>query len=192
MPPRGPAFRTSPTNASIGEIHTEPERVADMPYAPAIRVEAPGDLLFISGATPSPLYHKHPHVLAEHDHPVRIEDQTRRAMNTIKSILDHQGLTWTDVVKVTKYLTDMRDMDGMVAVMAEYFGAWSPASTTVCVNQLSTPGARVELEMVAVYPQQKRSSDTRVQRPARNQGKPDTASATPSQFAMGAPPPIPS
>ena len=65
-------------------------------------------------------------------------------MDTIKSILDHQGLGWTDVVKVTKYLTDMRDMDSMVAVMAEYFGAWSPASTTVCVNQLSTPGARVE------------------------------------------------
>lgn len=151
-PTRGPAFRTSPTNAGIGEIHTEPERVADMPYAPAIRVEAPGDLLFISGATPSPLYHKHPHELSEHNHPVRIEDQTRRAMETIRTILAHQGLTWTDVVKVTKYLTDMRDMDGMVAVMKEYFGTWSPASTTVCVNQLSTPGARVELEMVAVYP----------------------------------------
>jgi 2-iminobutanoate/2-iminopropanoate deaminase len=39
-----------------------------------------------------------------------------------------------------------------VAVMKEYFGPWSPASTTVCVNQLSTPGARVELEMLAVYP----------------------------------------
>jgi 2-iminobutanoate/2-iminopropanoate deaminase len=86
---------------------------------------------------------------------VRIEEQTRRAMETIKTILAHQGLTWTDVVKVTKYLTDMRDMDGMVAVMKEYFGPWSPASTTVCVNQLSTPGARVELEMLAVYPRSK-------------------------------------
>jgi len=56
------------------------------------------------------------------------------------------------VVKVTKYLTDMRDMDGLVAVMAEYFGDWTPASTTVCVNQLSTPGARVEIEMVVAYP----------------------------------------
>jgi 2-aminomuconate deaminase len=73
-------------------------------------------------------------------------------METIKTILEHQGLAFTDVVKVTKYLTDMRDMDGMVAAMAEYFGAWSPASTTVCVNQLSTPGARVELDMIAVYP----------------------------------------
>jgi 2-iminobutanoate/2-iminopropanoate deaminase len=155
MSARGPAFVTSPTNPSLGEIQTLPERKVDMPYAPAIRVEAPGDLLFISGATPSPLYHKHPHVLDEHNHPVGIKDQTRRAMENIKGILDHQGLTWTDVVKVTKYLTDMRDMDGMVEVLAKYFGAWTPASTTVCVNQLSTPGARVELDMIAVYPKKR-------------------------------------
>ncbi len=155
MSARGPAYRTSPSNPSLGEIQTRPERVKDMPYAPAIRVEAPGDLLFISGATPSPLYHKHPHELHEHNHPVGIADQTRLAMENIKTILDHQGLCWTDVVKVTKYLTDMRDMDGMVAVLAEYFGSWTPASTTVCVNQLSTPGARVELDMIAVYPKRK-------------------------------------
>ena len=150
-----PPFRTSPSNPSLGEIQTVPERIKDMPYAPAIRVEAPGDLLFISGATPSPLYHKHPHELSEHEHPIGIADQTRLAMENIKTILDHEGLTWTDVVKVTKYLTDMRDMDGMVAVLAEYFGVWTPASTTVCVNQLSTPGARVELDMIAVYPKRR-------------------------------------
>jgi 2-iminobutanoate/2-iminopropanoate deaminase len=148
----GPPFRTSPSNSAIGEIHTSPERIADMPYAPAIRVAAPVDLLFISGATPSPLYHRHPHELGEHLHPVAIEAQTRLAMENIKVILDHQGLRWSDVVKVTKYLTDMRDMDGMVAVLASYFGDWTPASTTVCVNQLSTPGARVELDMIAAYP----------------------------------------
>jgi 2-iminobutanoate/2-iminopropanoate deaminase len=62
-----------------------------------------------------------------------------------KTILDHEGLTWTDVVKVTKYLTDIRDQDGMVAVLKEYFGSGTPASTTVCVNQLSTQGARSSL-----------------------------------------------
>jgi 2-aminomuconate deaminase len=46
----------------------------------------------------------------------------------------------------------MRDQDGMVAVMSEYFGDWKPASTTVCINQLSTPGARVELDMIAAFP----------------------------------------
>ena len=148
---RKQAFRTSPTNPGLKDIQTIPERHVDMPYAPAIRVESPGDMLFISGATPSPLYHKHPHVLAEHEHPIRIEDQTRRCMETIKTILNHEGLTWTDIVKVTKYLTDIRDQDGMVAVLKEYFGHWTPASTTVCVNALSTPGARVELDMIAVF-----------------------------------------
>jgi 2-iminobutanoate/2-iminopropanoate deaminase len=149
---RRSAFATSPSNPDVKEIQTIPERKADMPYAPAIRVESPCGLLFISGATPSPLYHKHPHVLSEHDHPNSIVDQTRRAMETIKTILDHEGLTWTDVVKVTKYLTDIRDQDAMVTVLKEYFGEWTPASTTICINQLSTPGARVELDMIAAFP----------------------------------------
>ncbi|MCC6610331.1 MAG: RidA family protein [Burkholderiales bacterium] len=129
-----------------------PEREAEMPYAPAVNVAGPADILFISGATPSPLYHKHPHVREEHNHPVDIEAQTHRAMASIKMVLDKQGLTWRHVVKVTKYVTDMRDMDGMVAVMATYFGDWKPASTTICINSLSTPGARVELDMIAIRP----------------------------------------
>lgn len=145
-------YGTSPTNDRIKEIQTNPARVQDMPYAPAIRLEGVGPVLYISGATASPLYHKHPHEEEEHHHHNNIREQTRRAMDTIGEILAHEGLTWTDVVKVTKYLTDMRDQDGMVAVMKEYFGDWKPASTTVCINQLSTPGARVELEMLAAYP----------------------------------------
>lgn len=154
MSHRKPAFKTSPSNPSIGEIHTEPDRVADMPYAPAIRIESPGDLLYISGATSSPLYHKHPHIAEEHNHPLDIRDQTKLALDTIKSILDDQGLTWTDVVKITKYLTDMRDMDGMSSTISETLGDWSPASTTICINQLSTPGARVELDCIAVFPKE--------------------------------------
>ena len=152
MSDRKPAYKVSPTNPGIGEIHTEPDRVADMPYAPAIRIEAPGDLLYISGATSSPLYHKHPHVAQEHNHPLDIREQTKRALATIQSILEHQGLHWTDIVKMTKYLTDMRDQDGMSATIRETLGDWSPASTTICINQLSTPGARVEIDCIAVFP----------------------------------------
>jgi len=150
--PRQPAFRSSPTNPNIGEIQTEPARHMDMPYAPAIRVESPGDLLFVSGATPSPLYHKHPHELQEHMHPNTIEEQATRVFDTLTSILEHQGLAWTDVVRITKYLTDMRDQDGLNAVMGHYMGDWKPTSTTICVNALSTPGARVEVDLIAVFP----------------------------------------
>ena len=149
---RTPAYRASPSNPGIEEIQTDPARAPEMPYAPAIRVRSPGDMLFISGSTPATLYHAHPHVFAEHDHPNGIAAQTRLAMDNIAAILAHEGLRWPDVVKVTKYLTDMRDFDGMVATMSEYLHDWKPASTTICVNQLSTPGARVELDMIAVYP----------------------------------------
>ena len=90
-----PAFRTSPSNDRIKEIQTEPERVKDMPYAPAIRLEGVGDVLYISGATASPLYHKHPHEEHEHRHSGDIREQTRRAMQTIGAILAHEGLGWT-------------------------------------------------------------------------------------------------
>ncbi|MFC1664072.1 RidA family protein [Pseudomonadota bacterium] len=152
MPQRSKPFKTSPSNPDIAEIQTIPSRHMDMPYAPAIRVESPGDLLFISGCTASELYHQHPHVFAEHDHPVSIVEQTRSAMKAVVSILDHEGLSLTDVVKVTKYLTDMRDLEDMSKTLGEYFGDWKPASTAVCVNQLSTPGARIELEVTAVFP----------------------------------------
>jgi enamine deaminase RidA (YjgF/YER057c/UK114 family) len=49
-------------------------------------------------------------------------------------------------------LTDFRDADAMHAIMHKYFGDWKPASTTVCINQLSSPGARVELDMVVALP----------------------------------------
>jgi hypothetical protein len=75
---RKPAFQASPTNPNIQEIQTEPERRVDMPYAPAMRVESPCGLLFISGATPSPLYHKHPHVISEHDQGNEIPDRHPR------------------------------------------------------------------------------------------------------------------
>ena len=105
----------------IAAVHPRPDQERYMPYAPAVRVAGPADILFISGSTSSPLYHRHPHVADEHRHPIDIESQTRRAMEGIKLVLDDQGLTWRHVVKVTKYLTDMRDMDGMVEVLSRVF-----------------------------------------------------------------------
>ena len=105
-------------------VHPKPEEAHTMPYAPAVHIVGACDLMFLSGATPSPLYHKHPHV----------------------------GASWRDVVKVTKYLTDFREADAMHKTMHKYFGDWRPASTTVCINSLSSPGARIELDMIVALP----------------------------------------
>jgi len=48
MRARKPVFKVSPSNPDLGEIQTQPERKPDMPYAPAIRVTAPGDPVVIS------------------------------------------------------------------------------------------------------------------------------------------------
>ena len=136
----------------IEAVHPHPDRAHEMPYAPAIEVTEASQILFLSGATASPLYHQHPHVKEEHNLPDDIGEQTRRCMESIRSVLDARGLPWRSVVKVTKYVTDMREADEMHAVMREYFGDHRPASTLVCINNLSSPGARVELDMIAVGP----------------------------------------
>ena len=139
---------------AISEVHPRPEEAEDMPYAPAmyIDLEKAEGLMFIAGATASPLYHKHPHVPEEHVLPDNIKEQTRLSLANIKMVLDAKGLTWRDVVKITKYMTDMREMDDMYEVLNERFGDWRPAGTLVSVNNLSAPGARLELDMIAVVP----------------------------------------
>ena len=139
-------------NFRLNSVQPKPEQAHTMPYAPAVHIVGACDLMFVSGVTPSPLYHMHPHIDSEHQHPVDIGEQTKRAMAGAKEVLDSVGATWSDVVKITKYLTDMRDADGMHAAMRPFFGDWKPASTMVCINQLSSPGARVELDMIVALP----------------------------------------
>jgi 2-iminobutanoate/2-iminopropanoate deaminase len=73
-----------------------------MHYAPGVYVEGAAGLLFIAGATASPLYHRNPPVPEEHVLPDDFKEQTRRALANIKLVLDAKGLTWRHVVKITK------------------------------------------------------------------------------------------
>ena len=139
-------------NSGIEVVHPNPKKGENLPYSPGILVTGNVEMLYLAGSTASPLYHKHPHDPQEHSLPSDIEEQTRRAMNNIKRVLDAKGASFKNVVMVTKYLTDMREADAMHRVMAEYFQGWKPASTLVEVNNLSSPSARVEIEMVAAIP----------------------------------------
>jgi 2-iminobutanoate/2-iminopropanoate deaminase len=132
--------------------HPIPERAGELPYSPAIHVSGPVEMVYLSGMTAAPLYHSHPHIREEHFHAPDIETQARKALDKIKMILEGQGLTLRHVVKMTKYLTDMRDQEGVSTVMKEYFGDWKPASTTICIHCLNQPGARLEIDVTAVKP----------------------------------------
>lgn len=132
--------------------HPIPERSEELPYSPAVVISGPVDTIYLSGMTAAPLYHSHPHIREEHFHAPDIETQVRRAMDKIKLILEKEGLTLRHIVKMTKYLTDMRDQEGASNTVREYLGDWKPASTTICVHCLNQPGARIEIDVIAVRP----------------------------------------
>lgn len=123
-----------------------------MPFAPAIVVPPGSSLVFISGCHASQLYHSHPHVPEEHVLPNSMREQARLAFDNVELSLDALGLTWSHVIKITRFLTDMREQDELNEVQREYFGDHKATSTTVEVNHLVTPQARVEVEVVAVAP----------------------------------------
>jgi len=60
-----------------------------------------------------------------------LEDQTRVALEKIKTILANAGATLNDVVQVTVFLRDASARDKHAEIRAEYFKENPPASTLV-------------------------------------------------------------
>ena len=110
-------------------------------YTDAVRA---GDLLFLSGCVPVDGEGR----LVPGD----VVAQTRQVFSNIEAVLAAAGARFADVVKVTVFLTDVDDRQAVNTVREEVFGATRPASTLVEVSRLAIPGARVEVEAVALLP----------------------------------------
>jgi|FaiFalDrversion2_1042247.scaffolds.fasta_scaffold11505_2 enamine deaminase RidA (YjgF/YER057c/UK114 family) len=129
-------------------IHPQPPQ-HKTPYSPGVLVTG-GRLLFIAGMTALPIYHKHPHDPEELKIPEDIKEQTRRAFNNIKKVLDAVGGGFENIVMLRRYLTCIGEQDQVNEVMWEIFGDDLPATTTVEVKSLVVKEARIELEAIAV------------------------------------------
>ncbi len=129
-------------------IHPQPPQHRT-PYSPAVLVKG-GRLLFIAGMTALPLYHKHPHDPEELRIPMDIKEQTRRAFDNIKKVLEAVGGGFENIVSMRRYLTRIEEQDQVNEVMWEIFGDNLPATTTVEVKSLVVRDARIELEAIAV------------------------------------------
>jgi reactive intermediate/imine deaminase len=79
--------------------------------------------------------------------------QARQVFENMRAVLDEAGCRFEDVVKVTVYLTDVDDRPKINPVRQEVFGHARPASTLVEVSRLAIPGAKVEIEAIALIPQ---------------------------------------
>jgi 2-iminobutanoate/2-iminopropanoate deaminase len=111
-------------------------------YTDAVRA---GDLLFVSGCIAVDGDGR----LVGGDDPV---EQARQVLANLVAALEAGGASIADVVKVTVFLTDVGDRAAVNEVRKEVFGDVRPASTLVEVSALVLPGARVEIEAVALVP----------------------------------------
>jgi 2-iminobutanoate/2-iminopropanoate deaminase len=127
---------------------SDPESVAAPigTYSHAVRVET-GDAVWIhvSGQIANDLEGK---LVGPGD----LRAQTRQVFENLKAILEANGATFADVVKIGTFLTTLDDLAGMREIRAEYLTAEPPASTAVQVVALVVPDAMIEVDLVAVVP----------------------------------------
>ena len=124
------------------EFRVEGQSVPISHYTDAVRA---GDLLFVSGVI----------AVDEEGELVGGDDvvaQAESVFERIRDVLAAAGAGPADVVKVTLFLTDVEDRPLINPVRQRFFGETRPASTLVEVSRLAIPGARVEVEAVAVLP----------------------------------------
>ena len=78
--------------------------------------------------------------------------QAERVFENIGRVLAAAGSGPEHVVKVTLFLTDVDDRSAINPVRQRWFGETRPASTLVEVSRLAIPGAKIEVEAVAIVP----------------------------------------
>jgi 2-iminobutanoate/2-iminopropanoate deaminase len=77
-----------------------------------------------------------------------VKDQTRQVFENLKNVLEDNGSSLNNVIKVMVFLKDMKDFSQMNEVYAEYFTESFPARSTVAVAALPLD-ARVEIEVIS-------------------------------------------
>lgn len=78
-----------------------------------------------------------------------IRQQTERALENVKGVVEASGSKLSHVVKTTVFLKDMNDFAGMNEVYGKYFPTAPPARSTVAVAGLPKD-ALVEIDVVAI------------------------------------------
>jgi 2-aminomuconate deaminase len=133
------------------ESSRAPEPVGAFPHAKRV-----GNLLFLSGIGPRERGSKNiPGVttdangnIVSHD----IAKQCYAVFENVRLVLEDAGASWSDIVDVTVFLTDMKnDFPIYNRIYAEHFageGKPNPTRTTIEVTALPTPIA-IELKVIA-------------------------------------------
>ena len=120
----------------------ETDRVAKTkkPYSQGVKVTS-GTLVFTSGVIARD---QDGQVVGKDD----IREQTRQCLRNIAGIIEGGGGSLNDLVKMTVFITNLADYDGMNEIRQEVLNDIDFVSSTVKVS-LNNPEALIEIEAVA-------------------------------------------
>ena len=79
-----------------------------------------------------------------------LEEQTVQIIENIKAILEEAGTSLENVVKRNVYLTNNAEFQKVYEIMERYFT--SPVASTGIIAGLVPPSSRVEIDVIAVIP----------------------------------------
>ena len=116
--------------------------VTGSPHFHSVRT---GNFLFLAGATAKM-------TSAENG---TMADQTKVILERMRYILECEGASLCDVVKMTSYVTDLSESAKSQTqdIRREYFGESLPASTRVQVAGLDGPSLLIEIDAIAMIPE---------------------------------------
>jgi len=122
------------------------KRVISTPDAPEAvgaysQATTNGSLLFTAGQIPLT-----PDGVLLDDEPIDV--QTRQSLENVQAILEEEGATMQDVLKVSVFMDDIEQFDEMNDAYKEYFVDNPPARSAVEVANLPK-GVAVEIEAIA-------------------------------------------
>ena len=122
---------------TISVVNTDQAPAAIGPYSQAV---VAGNMLFVSGQIPLD-----PSTGETVDGD--ISGQTKRVLENLKAVIEAAGSRMSHVVKVTIYLTDMKQFSVVNEIYGSYFSAPYPARACVQVSELPK-GVQVEMDAI--------------------------------------------
>lgn len=114
-------------------------------YSHVVEVQGPARMVFLAGQLGLDLQGN---VVGA---PGDFRAQVTQAFENLKIALQAAGADFSDVVKITNYLTDMSHLSIFREVRDKYLNVSAPpASTTIQISRFAREGALFEIEAVAM------------------------------------------
>ena len=120
-------------------------------FSEAVTVKGPGTFIFLAGIGAEDSSSPTPGAIL---HQGDVYGQSRLAFEKATRALAKHGATLADVVKITTYLLDTRELQNYHRARSEAFqnSPSIPVHTLLVINGLAWPGMQVEIDITAVIP----------------------------------------